>query len=64
MMLFKKDAELFSRFSLELWANNHALKDVKTIGVDMEVATFNGLKVQNLQLKRLICVRQSISKLR
>lgn len=57
MLHFTKDVEAFSRFALELRAGNAALKDLKTIGVDMEAAIFNGFKIHQPDVSRLICVR-------
>lgn len=57
MFHFKKDEEAFSRFALEMRIGNSALKELKAIGVDMESAIFNGFKIHNSGLSRLVCVR-------
>ena len=57
MLHFTKDVEAFSRFSLELQAGNPKIKDLKSIGVDMEAAIFNGFKIHIPDPGRLICLR-------
>ena len=57
MLHFTKDVESFSRISLELQAGNPKIKDLKSIGVDIEAAIFNGFKTYNPNLGSLICVR-------
>ena len=56
MLHFTKDVEDFSQFLLELQARNPKIKDLKSIGVDMEAAIFNGFKIHNPNLGHLICV--------
>ena len=56
MLHFRKDVEAFSRFSFELRAGNPKIKDLRNIGVDMEAVIFNGFKIHNPNLGRLICV--------
>ena len=53
MFHFKKVEETFGSWN----ACNPALKELKTIGVDMEIAIFTGFKIQNPGLSRHICVR-------
>ena len=57
MFHFTKNADVFSRFYLELRAGNPGLKDLKAVGVDMEAAIYNGFHVHGPEIKRLICVR-------
>ena len=42
MFHFTKDAGAFSRFALALRFGNPGLKDIKTVGVDMESDIYNG----------------------
>ena len=56
MLHFSKDKETFGRFALELLAASPDLKELKTIGVDLESAIFNGFKNIFPDLSRLICV--------
>ena len=58
MLHFTKDVEAFSQFLLELQAGNPKTKDLKSIGVDMEAAIFNGLKIHNPNLGHLICEKK------
>ena len=57
MLHFTKNVEAFSRFSLELRAGNSEIKVLKSVGVDVEEAIFNGFKIDNPNLGCLICVR-------
>ena len=57
MVHFTKGVETFSWFSLKLRAANPKIKDLKSIGVDMEATILNGFKIPNPILGHLICVR-------
>ena len=57
MVHFTKGVETFSRFSLKLRAANPKIKDLKSIGVDMEATILNGFKIPNPVLGLLISVR-------
>ena len=57
MFHFKKDEEAFTRFALEKSAGNPKLIELKTVGVDMESAIYQGFKSNFKDLPRCICVR-------
>ena len=42
---------------MELRTGNPRIKDLKNIGVAMEAEIFNGFKIHNPNLGRLICLR-------
>lgn len=56
MIHFSKNDKAFARFALELVSANPKLKELKTIGVDLESAIFNGFKNMIPTLSRLVCV--------
>ena len=57
MFLFKKDEEVFRRFTLEMCAENSKLTELKAVGVDMESAIYQGFKSIFKELSQFICVR-------
>ena len=57
MLHFTKDDGTCGRFALELLSANPCLKDLKTLGVDLEAAIYSGFKSLIPGLGRLICVR-------
>ena len=50
MFRFTEDVKAFRRFSLKLRAENHKIKDLKSIGAEMEATIFNGFKIHNPNL--------------
>ena len=56
MFHFKKDKEAFTQFALEVSAGNPKLIELKTVGVDMESAIYQGFKSNFNDLSRFICV--------
>lgn len=54
---FTKDEKTFTRFALELQAEHPPIRNLKKIGLDMEDAIFNGVKVMFPNVEQLYCVR-------
>ena len=57
MFRFTEDVKTFRRFSLELRAANHKIKDLKSIGAELEATIFNGFKIHNPNLESFISMR-------
>ena len=57
MLHFTKDEKTFGRFGLQILTANPNLKNICSIGVDLESAIFTDLKTMIPGLRRLICVR-------
>ena len=57
MFRFTEDVKAFRWFSLELRAGNHKIKDLKSIGAEMEATIFNGFKIHNPNLGSFISMR-------
>ena len=57
MFRFTEDVKTFRRFSLELRAANHKIKDLKSIGAELEATIFNGFKIHNPNLGSFISMR-------
>ena len=57
MLHFTKDSATFGRLALEMLSINSKLKSIRSIGVDLEAAIFNGFKSMIPNLGRLLCVR-------
>ena len=55
--ILQKYVKAFSRNLPELRAGDPNIKDLKSMGVGMEAAIFNGFKIHNPNIWRLICVR-------
>ena len=53
---FQKDEFVFNRFISEMCSYQQKIKDLKTIGTDLEKAIFNGFKTQLKDLNLLLCV--------
>ena len=54
--ILQKYVKAFSRILLELRAGDPNIKDLKSMGVGMEAAIFNGFKIHNPNIWHLICV--------
>ena len=57
LLHFTKDTQTFTRFALEIQACNPETRGIKKIGVDMEDAIYNGVKILFPEAQQLYCFR-------
>ena len=57
LLHFTKDIQTFTQFALEIQACNPETRGIKKIGVDMEDAIYNGVKILFPEAQQLYCVR-------
>ena len=54
---FTKDTQTFKQFVLEIQVCNPETRGIKKIGVDMEDAIYNGVKILLPEAQQLYCVQ-------
>ena len=56
MIHFEKQDFIFNRFAVGICSYQPFIRNLKTIGTDLEKATFNGFSSQITGLEQLLCV--------